>query len=88
MIQAQHLQSGFLAVDGDQEDVIRKRNSAVQLERNGIACRFENDIFYVLCDHHDSYDSLAEKICSDLKSLSTSIRFSVSSPRTCPSGAS
>ena len=27
MIQAQHLQSGFFAVDGDQEDVIRKRNS-------------------------------------------------------------
>ena len=46
-------------------------------EGDGIACRFENDIFYVLCDHHDSYDSLAEKICSDLKSLSTSIRFSV-----------
>ena len=46
-------------------------------ESNGIACRFENDIFYVLCDHHDSYDSMAEKICSDLRSLSTSIRFSV-----------
>lgn len=44
---------------------------------DGIACRFENDVFYVLCDHHDSYDSLVEKICSDLKSLSTSIRFSV-----------
>ncbi len=46
-------------------------------ESNGIACRFEKDIFYVLCEHHDSYDSMAEKICSDLRSLSTSIRFSV-----------
>ena len=46
-------------------------------QSNGIASRFENDIFYVLCEHNDSYDQMAEKICSDLKSLSTSIRFSV-----------
>ena len=46
-------------------------------QSNGIASRFENDIFYVLCEHNDSYDQMAEKICSDLKSLSSSIRFSV-----------
>ena len=46
-------------------------------QSNGIASRFENDIFYVLCEHNDSYDQMAEKICSDLKSLSSSIRFNV-----------
>ncbi len=46
-------------------------------EGKGIASRFENDIFYVLCDHRDSYEELAECICANLKSLNSSIRFSV-----------
>ncbi|MBP5161559.1 MAG: response regulator, partial [Spirochaetales bacterium] len=46
-------------------------------EGNGIASRFENDIFFVICDHRDSYDEVPERICSNLKKLNSSIRFSV-----------
>ncbi len=45
--------------------------------KDGIASRFENDIFYVLCSHQDSYEALADSICSRLKDLNSSIRFSV-----------
>ncbi len=46
-------------------------------EKNGMASRFENDIFYVLCDHRDSYEAVADGICQKLKGLNGSIRFSV-----------
>lgn len=48
-----------------------------QIGDSGIASRFENDIFYVLCDHRDSYDLMAETLCNDLRCLNSSIRFSV-----------
>ena len=48
-----------------------------QIGGSGIASRFENDIFYVLCDHRDSYELMAQTICNDLSILNSSIRFSV-----------
>ena len=48
-----------------------------QIGGSGIASRFENDIFYVLCDHRDSYEIMAQNICNDLSILNSSIRFSV-----------
>ena len=44
---------------------------------NGIASREEKDVFFILCHHNDSYDTLVDGIKSGLRQLNPGIRFSL-----------
>lgn len=51
--------------------------STFTLKCNGMASRYEKDVFFVLCRHQESYDNLVEEIYAGLRRFNQGIRFTL-----------